>query len=616
MLTHGFRCLFSVTIAFGAGLAAQVPNQTATLPAVHVHSARVANQQPAGVVAMPVSALRYEPRADVQARNVAEGQADVALRGGIFENTGFKIGAVSIYDPQTGHYTAELPIAPAMLTPPEILVGGRNAAEGFNAGVGTVASGWRAIRDGGLASVAVGDHRFNRQSFYAGEVWAGRGSGPALAADIEWARSESAGSRPFGDHDFQRLGGRVQLQGASSQTDLFAGYQAKFFGWPNLYTPFGFNETENLQTVLVALNHRSTYGDGSWWQAGGYYRRNKDDYEFNRAVPGAANPFQHTTHVRGAALEGRHAAGAVAVGYHAAWMRDHLRSTALTGGRFNTREFVRLSAVPEYSRRVPAGRMTVRAGAVFDDTDRDDSAVSPIVGFALERPAGSRGLSRVHVEYAETSQVATYTALNSSPTAGLFRGNPNLGRETMRNLEVGAAMDIAGWRLEAAAFQRWDDELVDWTFRRGVVARTANPVDLLVRGVEVLAVRRGEALDIVLSYAWLDKDADYGSAAVDASFYALNYARHRLTAAAIWRIGGGWEIRADNELRWQQENFLRTLGGDQAFLSSVGIHYLPPRVPALELSLQVDNLWNDDFQEVPAVPAGRRQVSAGLAWRW
>jgi hypothetical protein len=36
----------------------------------------------------------------------------------------------------------------------------------------------------------------------------------------------------------------------------------------------------------------------------------------------------------------------------------------------------------------------------------------------------------------------------------------------------------------------------------------------------------------------------------------------------------------------------------------------------VELSLLVDNMWDSDFQEVPAVPAARRQFSAGAIWRW
>src|SRR4051812_14075525 len=98
-----------IALATGMISAAAAQNTTVDLPAVTVFSTSVANQTPVGTFAMPVSGLRFEPRVDVQARNTAEGQADVTIRGGIFENTGFGVGAVSLTDPQTGHYYAELP---------------------------------------------------------------------------------------------------------------------------------------------------------------------------------------------------------------------------------------------------------------------------------------------------------------------------------------------------------------------------------------------------------------------------------------------------------------------------------------------------------------------------
>jgi outer membrane cobalamin receptor len=254
----------------------------------------------------------------------------------------------------------------------------------------------------------------------------------------------------------------------------------------------------------------------------------------------------------------------------------------------------------------------VRAGLGFDDTNRDDSAIAPMLEAALTRPDGRR----LYLQYSEATQVATYTALNSNPAAGLFRGNPNLGRAMSRNLEAGVSLDTAGWKVTAAVFQRWDDELTDWTFARGVTARTANAVDIGTRGFEIVATRRTARSDLVLGYTYLDKDADYGSATVDASFYALNFARHRLTAALTARLGRGVELRVDNELRIQEQNLLRTIGGNHAYLASIGVYYLPPKLRGLELSAAVDNLWDDDFQEVPAVPAGRRQLSLGAAYRW
>lgn len=594
------------------GASAQVQAETYELPKLSVYSVQVANQTPVATFAMPVSGLQFEPRVDVQARNLAEGQADVAIRGGIFENTGFKLGALGLYDSQTGHYFAELPVAPAMLTTPKVSTGADNALQGFNAHVGTVAYGWRPIVARGELALAAGSDDLHRESFYQGFVAAEKVAGKTLAADLDLARSQSDGSVPFGDHLFKRIAGRVQLAGEGSQTDLFAGWQEKFFGWPNLYTPFGFNETEFLKTELYAFNHREWTSAENFWQMGAYYRRNYDDYEFNRAVPGASNPFIHTTRVKAVAADGRQELDGWAVAYNAQFLRDSLESTSLTFGPYASRDYVKVAVVPEITTDTAKGRVTLRAGAAYDDTNRDESAVSPVLAAELRSASGVR----YYAQYAESSQVATYTALKSNPAAGLFRGNQNLGRESSRNLEAGVEFARAGWTVQAALFHRQDDDLVDWTFRQGVTARTANPVDIDTTGLEVVAIYNASRYDLILSYTFLEKDADYGLAAVDASFYALNFPRHRLTAALVARLGHGFELRLDNEYRVQEENMLRTIGGDEAVLSSAGLYWLPAAVRGLEISLRVDNLWDDDFQEVPAVPAARRQIAGGVTWHW
>lgn len=613
----GFRAwrILAGLVASGVPwLHAQPAAEGNELPTVAVTSTRVANQYPAGTLAMPVSGLRFEPRVDVQSRNLAEAQADVAVRGGHFENTGIKLGSINLMDPQTGHYLTELPVSPEMLVIHGVVTGARNAADGFNAGAGTIAYGWRPTTAGGRVSAGVGEDGFRAQSLYQGFQFPGTGGGKgaALGADFAWARSASDGSVPSGDHEFEVVTGRLQRRSDRAQTDIVAGYQAKFFGWPNLYTPFGFNETENLQTVLVVANHRAGYGRDSWFELGAYYRRNKDDYEFNRAVPGASNPFQHTTHAHGAAIDGRHAMAKGAMNYRVSWFSDRLESTALTFGRYHSRELVKFTVVPEIAADTPAGKWVAKAGASADWSNRDGEAFSPILSLARH---SADGQSRVYVEYSGATQVTSYTALNSNPNAGLFRGNAGLARTTSRNAELGIEHTFGGWQLEAAVFHRQDDDLVDWTFRQGVTARTANPVDIATLGLEAVVVRHYDRLDLVLGYSWLGKNADYRQVAIDGSFYALNFARHRLTAAVTCRLAGGWSVRVDNEYRVQHRNPLRR-SDPTAFLTEAAVALVPPQLPQLEVSLQVANLWDDDFEEVPAVPAARRQIAFTAAWRW
>lgn len=595
------------------GLAGQGAVQ---LPGLTVHSPRVANQAPAGTFAMPVTALRFEPRVDVHGRNLAEGQADVTLRGGIFETTGLQLGALTLNDPQTGHYLVELPVAPGLLTAPEILTGPELLLGAANATTGAIAQRWRPTRTGGQAGAGRGENALWRAEVQQGYLGEARADGRRFGVDVALARSESDGAVPFGDHVFERANLRLQAVDASAQTDLFAGYQAKRFGWPNLYTPFNSNETENLQTTLFVLNHRATVGRDEFVEAGVFHRRNKDDYAFNRFAPvGPVHPFQHTTWLSGAAAGGRIRLADLHLNFRAEILADEIESTSLTFGRHRSRTLTRLAVVPEKTWADAGGtQTTVQAGIAHDDSNRDGGAWSPVLG--IVRQFASAGLRRVHLSYTRTSQVASYTALNSSATAGLFRGNPDLGRQRAHNVELGIAGALAGWQAEAAVFWRRDDGLVDWTFRRGVTARTASALDLDVRGFELVARRSWAAADLVVGYTALAKSPDYRGAAVDASFYALNYARHRLTAAITVRLGRGFELRLDHAARIQADNALRQIGGDEAIAGAASLSYRPPRTRNWALSLQVDNLWDSDYQDVPGVPASPRQGAVGVSYGW
>jgi outer membrane receptor protein involved in Fe transport len=261
----------------------------------------------------------------------------------------------------------------------------------------------------------------------------------------------------------------------------------------------------------------------------------------------------------------------------------------------------------------------LRGGLVYDDANRSKDALSPLARVQWDASSGQQ----YYLEYSEATQLPTYTATKSNPNAGLFRGNPNLGRETSRNLEFGTSARLAGWKLDAAFFYRWDDSLADWTYleppsgnNTSNPARSANAVVIGTFGFETVAVHRTKNYDLVLGYTYLHKTADYPFVAIDASFYALNFPIHRFTAALTWRLGAGWEIRSDNEYRVQEKNVLRRIGGNNAVISTLGLHYLPPSMKGWEFSVMADNLWDSDFQELPAVPAAPRQLSASVSLRW
>ncbi len=592
-------------------------NDDNAIDEVLVEAARVANEEPAGTYAAPATRLRFDPYTEVQSRGLPEGQADVTVQGGLFENTGFMLGSVTVIDPQTGHYVAELPVDPAFTTGPEVLTGIDNAVVGFNSNIATVRYGFRPMVDGGSASLGFGsDSALFGSVRYANVTESARGTDMGL--QFSAAYSEGDGTIDNGDHEFQRYNLHWQDIHDDRQSDILFGYQDKFYGWPGAYTGFAsLPETDSTQMTFFLANHRHDSGD-RWWQASAFYRQLEDDYDFDRTTQESGTPgsFDHETRVYGIGLQGGLNRLGWAWDYAIQATSDELvESTDLTEGDFNDRDYFRLSLVPKYTRELAGGGTIVwRAGATLDVSSRDDNEVLPQLGVRIEKPTAN-GQRFIELEFASTSQVPGYTVLNSRP-AGLFGGNPDLGRETAEQLTLSAGLASAERELSLSVFVRQDDDLVDWTYLSGALfARQANAIDIDVVGTQLIYRQTFRNVDLVAGYTYLDKDGDYSGAAVDASYYALNYAKHRATLALRVALGDTLELQIDNEYRDQEDNPLRN-SDDSAYRASLALLWRPSQLQGLSIALRGDNLTDDDFESFPGTPAIGRQVSVSANYGW
>lgn len=594
-------------------LAQSAPDdKTEDIAEITVEARRVANTRPAGTYAAPATQLRFDPATELQSRGLAEGQSDVTVRGGIFENTGFRLGAVTIMDPQTGHYPAELPVDPVSMSDPGVVKGIDNAIEGFNSNVATVSYGLRPINNGGYALLGLGGDSLNFQAMRVAL------DADPLSGAFSFARSEGDGSLPNGDHSFERYNLHLQRVTTDAQSDLIAAYQDKFYGWPGAYTGFAtLPETDDTQTTLVFANHRREMSRG-WWEVGGYYRELEDDYDFDRTTTetGVPGSFEHKTRVYAVGAQGLYRSGSIDWRFGLQATADELvRSTDLTEGSFNERNYLAMSVVPSIYFDLDNNRtVTLRAGASADVSSEDSNSVLPLLGFSISQTSGNSTTSFAF-DWAHTSQVPGYTVLKSRP-AGLFGGNASLGREEARQMTVSLSRKSDRWQGALAVFHRADDDLVDWTFSTGApFARQANAVDIDVLGVELVFAGQWESFELATGYTYLDKDADYGSSLVDASFYALNFARHRATLALRYQFAEPLELRLDNEYRVQRDNPLRS-SSSETYLASLAIVWVPPAGQGFGGALTIDNLTDSDYQPFPGTPAMGRQFSLSISYAW
>lgn len=608
------KILVISTHILGSGVALAADGGSATLSEIVVNPTRVANTAPAGTFASAITVLRFDPQTEIQSRGMPEGQADVTVRGGLFENTGFKLGAATIVDPQTGHYVAELPVDPALLSAPRILTGVDNALAGFNSNIATIAYGIPALRHSAEVNLGVGtDSLLFSSARYADTT---DYNGAQYGLQVSGAVSEGEGTMRYGDHEFARYNLQAQRVAGNTQSDLILAYQDKFFAWPGAYTGFAsLPETDDTQTMLVLANHRTTLNSG-WLQLSGFYRQLDDDYDFDRRSKesGGAGAFEHKTRNYGLAFEGNIDYANLNWEFNAQVSRDALvRSTDLNTALLDSRHYGSFRLAPSYAFAVPNDQtVTVRFGAVVDTSSRDSNAVSPVFDITLNTPT-STGQRTVKAEFAGTSQVPGYTALNSNPR-GLFGGNANLSREKARQFVVTLAQEGRDWFASAAAFHRDDENLVDWTYAySSPSARQANAVDMGVNGLELLLRRQWQRVDLSLGYTYLDKDPDYGTENVDASFYALNYARDRATVSLSYQLNETYVLRVDTEYREQLANPLRT-SNNYGLLSAASLGWTSPQFDEITAQLRIDNLTDDDYQSYPGTPAVGRQISLNVRY--
>lgn len=610
------KILVISTAIAGSGNAHAADASSAALSEIIVNPTRVANTEPAGTFASAITVLRFDPQTEIQSRGMPEGQGDVTVRGGLFENTGFKLGAATIVDPQTGHYVAELPIDPALLSAPLILTGVDNALAGFNSNVATIAYGIPALRQSAEVNLGVGTDSLLFSSARYADVT--RYNDAQYGLQVSGAVSEGEGTVSNGDHEFARFNLQAQRIAGNTQSDLIIAYQDKFFAWPGAYTGFAsLPETDDTQTTLILANHRTTLERG-WLQMSGFYRALEDNYDFDRRnkESGGAGAFEHKTRNYGAAFEGNVDFADLNWEFNGQVSRDTLvSSTDLNTNLLDGRYYGSFRLAPSYDFAVPYDQtVTVRFGAVVDTSSQDSNAVSPVFDITLNTPT-STGQRTLKAEFAGTSQVPGYTALNSKPN-GLFGGNANLSREKARQFVVSLAQEGRDWFASAAAFHREDENLVDWTYASGSPsARQANPVYMEVNGLEFLLRKQWQRLDLSLGYTYLDKKSDYGTATVDGSFYALNYARDRATVSVSYQLNETYALRLDSEYRKQLANPLRT-SDNNALLSAASLDWTSPQFDEITAQLRIDNLTDDDYQPFPGTPAVGRQISLNVRYNF
>ena len=556
---------------------------------------------------------------DLQQRGAGGTQADVALRGGTFDQTAVLLNGINLTSPHTGHYSLDIPVSVSDIERIEILRGPAALAYGasaFSGGINFITK--HGARQRAQALVEAGQYAYWNVEASLSRQW-GRDEN-----QLSLSRKSSKGYMPNSDFEnynvlyqnrlHTRQGGRVDFQ---------AGYGLKDYGASTFYSARFPNQHDRTQSLVASVQGALPLPRGWRLSPQVYGSLHGDEFELERGI---SKPNSHLAAVLGGGLSasGHWGAWGLALGGDA--RHEGIRSSVLGDpmpmpqGRYDHR--ARRAILSYYLQggwrqggwRLTAGALGFQVTGIpqgpWNLYPTAEAEWRPDAHWTLRASAGM------------ASRLPTYTELYYQDA--VHAANPHLRQEKSRSAEVGARWQGGALTLSATLFCLQGRDLIDWmktsTTDEKWQSRNLNAVSR--RGAETQARVRLSALmpalaegaALTLGYAYLDqsqRDPGYISA------YALNYLRHKLTCALALPVGRRFRLNVAGRYCAREGSFVSyqqgAAGSEQAyqpyFVLDANVSCTLGRFTLL---LSATNLLNADYYDIGNVPQPGRWATGGV----
>ena len=226
-------------------------------------------------------AVDYSSSVDLRRRSPFGIQQDLSLRGSIFEDNTVSLESVKINDPQTGHFSLELPFATVDLEEIDVLKNSQS--------VNFILK--KPKSKGALFKIYFGQHALWEElmslNFSLGQI----------NNRISIEHKSSSGGRADTDFDVYNFSFHSLREKDGDDTEFIFGSTKRDFGADSFYAVTYPQEEEHISQQFFSLRQGLSY-EPLKWDNTVYLRRHTDKYILNRHNPAAYTNF-HTTYVYG-----------------------------------------------------------------------------------------------------------------------------------------------------------------------------------------------------------------------------------------------------------------------------------------------------------------------------
>ena len=530
---------------------------------------------------------------EVNERGMGNVQADLSIRGSTFNQVSILWDGININDPQTGHFFANIPAPFSAVERVEVISGGNSALYGAQAFGGII--------------------NFIPTHFEKNELngFINKGSFNTLQTGANFGFK--SGNLSFGDYfEFQESDGIIdELEYKTINNFMYAsinfdksfhkigfGYQKKEFGALDFYAPTDSFE-ENKSVFLYMKNkynlNQKLYLDFNW-----HYRFHKDKFILLKN-----NPLYYTNNHKTNKIGGdfniyyklNHQ---ITIVSGLSYGHDHIHSKGIRGGAevWALGEHNRVNKAVYTEGRYRSNRFLLNAGYRLDYNSFYNYVNSPSIdaGYFLNSHV------KVRASYSHSYRAPDYTELYY--VGGGNFGNENLKSEKSDNYEIGIDYFDKNTKFNLTYFYMNQFNLIDWVAQQQdsvMTFKAQNFNHIYNSGIEYKFSQKFKKVYLNVLYQYLN---------ISNKKQESKY----LTAFTKYLINISFGYNFNNKISIGIKHHLRDRFG-MATYKTVGfkVSYKLPVYRNTEFNISVNNIFDEEYENIPGVPAPGRWIMGGVA---
>ena len=234
----------------------------------------------------------------------------------------------------------------------------------------------------------------------------------------------------------------------------------------------------------------------------------------------------------------------------------------------------------------------------YDDHERFGGELSSQLAVGWRFDPG-----RLYLSFGEGFRAPNLNELYSPGFGGLFAGNPNLGPESSRSLELGLDTDLAGTALALNIYRTRVNDLI--AFEGGQSFQAVNIAEAAVDGAELTLSRRFETLSVAANATWQDAR----NAATDAEL--LRRPRRKLALDLDYDLSANAHVGADLAYVSQRQD----IAGELASYSLLGLRAETRLGDDWHLGARINNALDREYAWAAGFGAPGREWLVTLRWQ-